>query len=481
MKIAFLASEAVPYAKTGGLADVVGSLPRYLGRQGIEVALFLPFYLEVQKKNLNLSLATEFYFSWQEKDITVSLWKHETPEIRVYFIQNDHYFLREGIYGTAHGDHPDNAERFAFYCLACLEAMKALGFQPDLIHAHDWQAAVTFAYLRYRYGNDPFFGRSRSLFTIHNLSYQGLFPPEIIEKIGLPRLVYRMEEMEYYGRVSFLKAGLVYADALSTVSPTYSREIQQPEHGGGLDGVLRIRASSLYGILNGIDTSVWNPEKDPLIPFRYSLHDLAGKKKCKQELIKYFGFPALAGKKPLFGMVSRLADQKGLDLVVASLEELFSLGLNLVILGQGDQKYHDLLSAEQQRRKGRLGVKLAFDEALAHLIIAGCDFFLIPSRFEPCGLTQMYSLLYGTIPVVRSTGGLADTVEEFDSVSRRGNGFKFNEYSGAALVAAVQKALQVYAQAELRQRLIQNAMAADFSWEKSARQYLGLYEKIIGS
>ncbi len=480
MKVSFLASEAVPYAKTGGLADVVGSLPRYLSQQGVEITLFLPFYQEVHKKNLSLNPAGEIYFSWEKKDIMVPLWEHQTPEIRVYFIQNDNYFLRDGIYGTPSGDYPDNAARFAFYCYASLEAMKALKFQPDLIHAHDWQAALSLAYLKYKYKDDPFFRPSRSLFTVHNLSYQGIFPAEILEKIGLPPEVFRMEEMEFYGRVNFLKAGLVYADALSTVSPTYSREIQQPEYGCGLDGVLRSRASSLYGILNGIDNSVWDPEKDPLIPYRYSRGNLEGKKKCKQQLIQNFGFSASALEQPLVSMVSRLADQKGLDLVVASLEDLFSLGLNLVILGQGDQKYHDLLSAEQQKRKGRLGVKIAFDDALARLIFAGSDFFLIPSRFEPCGLTQMYSLRYGTIPIVRSIGGLADTIEEFDSVSMRGNGFKFSEYSRTALVEAVRSALKIYSQPDIWQRLIQNAMEADFSWERSAREYLELYKKITG-
>lgn len=479
MKVAFLASEAAPYAKTGGLADVVGSLPRYLSKLGLELALFLPFYLEVQKKNFELRLAAELRFIWQKKEVIIPLWEHHTPEMKVYFLQNDDYYGREGIYGTSSGDHPDNAVRFAFYCLACLEAMKSIGFQPDLIHAHDWQAALSLAYRRYKYNDDPFFQRTGSLFTIHNLAYQGIFPAEILEQIGLPSAVFRMEEMEFYGRVNFLKAGLVYADALSTVSPTYSREIQQPGYGYGLEGVLQSRASSLYGILNGIDNSAWDPEKDPLIPYHFSRHNLEGKRKCKEELIKYFSFSSSAAEEPLIGMVSRLADQKGLDLVVASLDQLFSLRLNLVILGQGDKKYHELLSAEQKKRKGRLGVKIAFDDALAHLIFAGSDFFLIPSRFEPCGLTQMYSLRYGTIPIVRSTGGLVDTVEEFDKATLKGTGFRFNEYSGIALVRAVASALKVYSQPDLWQRLIQNAMAADFSWERSAQQYLELYNKIL--
>jgi len=479
MKVAFLASEAVPYAKTGGLADVVGSLPRYLGQLGVEVFLFLPFYQEVKKKNWPLRRAAEINLDWQGKPTIVPLWEYESPQLRVLFIQNDSYYFRDGLYGTASGDHPDNGERFAFYSLAALEAMRAVSFRPDIIHAHDWQAALSLAYLRYHYQKEPFFSKTRSLFTVHNLAYQGIFPAEIIGRIGLPRDVFRLEEMEFYGRVNFLKAGLVYSDAISTVSPTYSREIQEPENGCGLDGVLRQRASVVFGILNGIDTSSWNPEKDPLLPYHFSLEDMTGKKRCKEVLFRQFGFPSVDIDRPLVGLVTRLADQKGLDIVVSSLENLFSLGLRLVMLGQGDKKYQDLLAALQLEKRSHLGVKMAFDEALAHLIIAGSDLFLIPSRYEPCGLTQMYSLRYGTIPVVRAVGGLADTIQEFDPATLKGNGFRFKEYSAAALVEAVKKALSIYEQAPLWGSLIRNAMAADFSWERAAREYVELYQRLL--
>lgn len=478
MKVAFLASEAAPYVKTGGLADVVGSLPLYLARLGLEISLFLPFYLDVQEKNLPLTQATEIKGRWQGKETSWPLWEYKNPEIRVYFIQNDAYYARRGIYGTPSGDFPDNAERFAFYSFFSLQAMKSLGFKPDIIHAHDWQAAVSLAYLRYIFKDDPFFESVRSLFTIHNLAYQGIFPPEIIKRIGLPERVFNFQEMEFYGQVNFLKAGLVYSDAISTVSPNYSREIQQPEYGFGLDGVLRERSSVLFGILNGIDNSTWDPENDPLLPYHFHRYDLSGKKKCKAELLRLFHFPSDSAGQPLVGMVSRLADQKGFDLVAASLDELFSLGLRIVILGTGDKKYQDLLLQLQKEKKGFLGVKIAFDEALAHLIIAGSDLFLIPSRFEPCGLTQMYSLRYGTIPVVRAVGGLEDTIEEFDPGSFRGNGFKFKEYSAEALIKAIKRALTFYQQPALWSLLIQNAMAADFSWERAAREYAQLYQRI---
>ncbi|MCX7974478.1 MAG: glycogen synthase GlgA [Candidatus Aminicenantes bacterium] len=478
MKVSFLASEAIPYCKTGGLGDVVGSLPYSLTSLGLEICLFLPFYLDIQQKNLPLHKIAELNGRWQGKEIKVPLWESKLSPFRVVFIQNDAYYAREGLYGTPLGDHPDNAERFSFYCLFSLEAMKTIGFKPDIIHAHDWQAACSLAYLRYLYKEDHFFKSTRTLFTIHNLAYQGLFPPEVIEKVGLPAQVFHWKEMEFYGQVNFLKAGLIYSDAISTVSPTYSREIQQPEYGYGLDGVLRERSSVLFGILNGIDQSIWDPEKDPLLPFHFNSQDLSGKRKCKEELLRYFKLPTDLIEKPLAGIVSRLANQKGFDLLIESLESLFSLGLRLVILGQGEKKYQDLLLDLQKEKRNFLRVKIAFDESLAHLIIAGCDFFFIPSRFEPCGLTQMYSLRYGTIPIVRAVGGLEDTVVEFDPLTLRGNGFKFKEYSTQALIEATKRALAVYSQPNLWSSLIKQAMAADFSWEKTAQEYIDLYRRI---
>lgn len=479
MKIAFLASEAIPFVKTGGLGDVVGSLPRYLASLGLEVCLFLPFYLDVQKKNWPLTKVAELNGQWQGKEVQVPLWEFKEFPFRVFFLQNDAYYAREGLYGTSLGDHPDNAERFAFYCLFSLHAMKEINFPPHILHAHDWQAACSLAYLRYFFKNDSFFSSTRTLFTIHNLAYQGLFPREVLERVGLPEQVFHWQEMEFYGQVNFLKAGLVYANAISTVSPTYSREIQQPEFGYGLDGLLRERSSVLFGILNGIDYSIWDPEKDPFLPHHFSSQDLSGKKRLKEELLRLFNFSPTLLDKPLAGIVTRLADQKGLDILVASLENLFSLGLRLVILGQGDKKYQDLLLDWQSKMGDFLRVKIAFDECLAHLIIAGCDFFLIPSRFEPCGLTQMYSLRYGTIPIVRSVGGLEDTIVDFDPLTHQGNGFKFKEYSPDALVKAVERALAVYSQPSLWSTLIKKAMAADFSWARAAQEYAKLYQLIL--
>jgi starch synthase len=481
MKVAFLASEVIPYAKTGGLADVAGALPKFLAKLGADVRVFMPLYREVRKKNLPLEpVLTGAVLRMGGHELAYAVFAHRAEGVTVFFIDRPEYFDRDQLYGTPAGDYPDNAERFAFFSRAALETMRAVGFRPDVVHGHDWQAAFVFAYLKFVYADDPFFERTRSLFTIHNLAYQGLFEKGILADIGLPDSLFNMNDLEFYGKVNALKAGILYATAVTTVSPRYSREIQTPEFGCGLDGLLRHRSGALYGILNGVDYRDWDPVTDRLIPRNFGPSNLAGKEACREELGRMFGL-TLPPDRPLAGMVTRLAGQKGLDIVCEALDELLGLGLSLVILGTGDQKIQDYLLAARERHPARLGLKIAFDERIAHTIYAGSDVFLIPSRYEPCGLTQMYAMKYGTVPVVRATGGLDDSVEEFNAASGTGNGFKFLEAAPGPLLEAAGRSIRAFNRPREWDALVRNAMAADFSWERSAATYLALYEMIASS
>jgi len=481
MKVAFLASEVIPYAKTGGLADVAGALPKFLAGLGAEVRVFMPLYREVRKKNLPLEkVLDDASLDMGGGKLTYAVFAHRADGVTVFFIDRPEYFDRDQLYGTAAGDYPDNGERFAFFCRAALETMREIGFSPDIVHGHDWQSALTFAFLRTTYAGDAFFARTRTLFTIHNLAYQGLFDKPVLDLVGLPAALFNMNDLEFYGKVNALKAGILYTDAVTTVSPRYSREIQTPEFGCGLDGLLRSRAGALFGILNGIDYRDWDPAKDRLIPHRFYPADLRGKKDCRDHLVREFGLAAPADL-PVAGMVTRLAGQKGLDIVCDALDDLLGLGLSLVILGTGDKKIQDFLLAAQKKSPDRIGLKIAFDERIAHTIYAGSDIFLIPSRYEPCGLTQMYAMKYGTIPIVRATGGLDDSVQEFDPLAGIGNGFKFVAAEPGPLVEAAGRAAAAFERPSEWGRLVSNAMAADFSWERSAAAYLALYAKLAAS
>ncbi len=478
MKIAFLVSEAIPYAKTGGLADVAGALPKYLNKLGADARLFIPLYREVRKKGLPLKTALDrVEVNLGGRKTAFAVKTHSGSGLTAYFIEKDEYFDRDCLYGTAAGDYPDNGERFGFYSLAALETIQRLGFAPDVLHCHDWQSAIALAYLRTVRVHDPLFAGTRSLFTIHNLAYQGLFGKDILGTIGLPESLFNMNDLEFWGKVNFLKAGILYSTAVSTVSPRYSREIQTPEFGCGLDGLLRTRSRALFGLLNGADYAAWDPATDPLIPDHYRASDLEGKKVCKAELLKTFGLTGGA-ETPVVGIVSRLAGQKGLDIVCDALPSLFALGVRLIILGTGEAKIQDSLLKAQKAYQTQLGLKIAFDERIARTIYAGSDMFLIPSRYEPCGLTQMYSLRYGTVPVVRATGGLDDSIQEFDPSTGSGNGFKFEEASSEALVAAVRKAIAAFARPHDWLAIIRNAMNSDFSWERSAEAYIDIYRKL---
>ncbi|HLY18466.1 MAG TPA: glycogen synthase GlgA [Bryobacteraceae bacterium] len=472
MKILMVASEAAPFAKTGGLADVVGSLPAALKALGHQVAVLLPRYATVDLK------AARRVYDWlpvwlppRRFDTSLYLIESETP---FYFLDCPPLFDRPGFYGEDGVDYPDNHIRFAVLAQAALAFSRRV-WLPDILHCHDWQAGLAPVYLRAIFGNDPTFLAMRSLFTAHNVGYHGLFPAETLADIGLAgSQVFRPDGLEFFGKVCYLKGGLNYAHALNTVSPTYAREIQTPEYGFGMDGVLRARSPVLSGILNGVDYKEWNPETDRFIAAHYSAADLSGKRACKRDLVTEFGLPAEAMDAPLIGVVSRFTSQKGAELIAETADNMVAEGFYMVALGTGEPEYEELFQAIAARHPARIAVRIAYRNALAHKIEAGADLFLMPSRYEPCGLNQMYSLRYGTVPVVRATGGLDDTIEP-------GTGFKFREFSGNALAGALRAAREVFADADGWRTMMLAGMAKDFSWNASAVEYDRLYQRLRGA
>ncbi len=481
LKIVIVASEAVPFAKTGGLADVAGSLPKALTVLGHQVSVIMPRYPAVERAVRSLERLHEgIDVSMGPRTERAAIWSAKlAPKIPVYFVEHQGFFGRDALYTTQSGDYPDNAQRFSFFAQTALQACRALKLQPDLLHCHDWQTALLPAYLKTTLQADPAFAGVSSLLTIHNIAYQGLFPSDVMQILGLPAETYAPDGIEFYGRVNFLKAGIVYADLINTVSQRYSQEIQTPEFGCGLEGILRYRARDVHGILNGVDYSEWNPATDMLIAARYDAQDLSGKQACKRDLLRAFDLSSDLMNAPLVGMISRLVEQKGLDLVERVIHRLLALDIGLVVLGTGEARHETFLRELAGRYPKKVGVRIGFDNVLAHQIEAGCDIFLMPSRFEPCGLNQIYSLKYGTIPVVRATGGLDDTIEPYDPMSDQGNGFKFGPYDPEALLARLQQALTLYRDRGAWERLIRRAMQADFSWRKSAQEYVDLYAKAI--
>ncbi len=463
MKVALVAAEVFPFSKTGGLADVTGALPARFAGLGAGTVTISPLYRSVRRHPLE---RTPIELRVPVGDRVLGGGVARSGDF--YFIEYDDFFDRDAVYGPPEGAYADNDVRFVYFCRAALELLRQLG-APDVLHAHDWHAGLIPIYLRTLYAGA--FPRTRSVFTIHNMAYQGQFESGTMALTGLEAARFNCRELEFYGRVNFLKAGIVHADALTTVSPTYAGEIQSPGFGCGLEGVLRERAASLHGILNGADYSQWSPEHDPHIAARYSVHAPAGKARCKAALQRRCGW-AERPEVPLVGMVGRLAEQKGVDLFLDSADALAGEDVQFVILGVGDPGMQDAVLQAGQRHPGKISVHVAFDNALAHQIEAGSDVFLMPSRYEPCGLNQIYSLKYGTVPVVRSTGGLADTVE--DGVT----GFVFRECTGDGLRRAVGRALRVWADRGAWRRMMAAGMRKDFSWEVSAQQYLWLFESI---
>ena len=478
MKILMVSSEAIPFAKTGGLADVSGALPKALARLGQEITLVLPKYRQVDEKRFplkktSMNLAVPVGQRLEEAEVYAV---EMEANYRALLIRKDAYYSREHLYGSPTGDYEDNAERFIFFCRAVLEAARVTN--PDLIHCHDWQSALVPVYLKTLYRADPGLSRIPSVFTIHNIAFQGLFWHYDLPLTNLGWELFTPQALEFYGKLNFLKGGIVFADAVTTVSRKYMEEIQSAEFGAGLEGVLRDRRADLHGILNGVDYDDWSPARDPLIRAAYDPQRLSGKKTCKADLQKEFGLP-VNEKIPVIGIISRLAEQKGFDLITAAMDNLMKEGVQLIILGTGDEKYHLLLGSLVKKYPGQIGLKIAFDNTLAHKIEAGADLFLMPSRFEPCGLNQIYSLKYGTVPIVRAVGGLDDTIEDHQPGTRRGTGFKFSEYSVAALMEAVRRALTAFRNRPGWEELMVRGMAADFSWDRSARTYLQVYEDLV--
>ncbi len=479
MHVLIAASEIRPFAQTGGLADVAGSLPGALARQGAGAAVIMPAYQSVLKNKTFKFVETgvDFVIRQAGEDIAGSLLRGElSPGVPAYLIRCDRFFDRPGLYGYAGQEHPDNPERFAFFCKAVVKVLPNLAVWPDIVLGNDWQTGLIMPLLNLAVAGSP-----KGVFVIHNQGYMGLVPPDKWNLLDLPDHYNSIDGVEYFGQASLLKAGIVYSRALVTVSPTYAREVQTPEGGQGLDGAMRHHAGKLTGILNGVDYQVWNPETDPLIAANYSPADLSGKKKCKRALLEELGLAELKDK-PLIGMVGRLAGQKGVSLVAEAAEDIFRLDVKLTLLGSGETFYEDMALAMEARFPDNCKVHIGYDDALAHRIIAGSDFVLIPSMYEPCGLVQMYGLKYGSVPVVRAVGGLNDTVRDNAGNNPEGvwdTGFKFSQFQSKALFLAVRRAIELYRRPDHFQSMIQAGMHEDCSWDNSARRYIELFDQVL--
>ena len=477
MKILFAASECVPFIKTGGLADVVGALSPVLAAKGHDVRVMLPLYGQIPEEYRNqLRHAADFEvdLGWRKQYCGIEELKYRG--VTFWFICNNFYFGRNYIYGMGGDEH----ERFGFFCRACLNALPLLNFQPEVIHCHDWQSGMIPALLRIQYAHLPFFANIRTVFTIHNLQYQGIFGIKDGQDIlGLGDSLFTSDKLECYGCANFMKAALVYADEITTVSPSYSEEIQTAYYGERLDGLLRARNNCLSGILNGIDTVEYDPAGDPAIPANYTAEDMSGKAECKRGLQRELGLEQ-DDSAPVVAIISRLNNQKGLDLVDCVIGDLMNENIQLVVLGMGDARYVNLFSWAEQQYPGRVAARFRMDAALAHRVYAGADLFLMPSQFEPCGLSQLLALRYGTIPVVRETGGLRDTVLSYNEFTGDGNGFSFFNYNAHDMLYTVRRALRYYREDRtVWKTLQQRGMTGDYSWAHSADAYLGLYGKVI--
>ncbi|HBA53615.1 MAG TPA: glycogen synthase GlgA [Syntrophorhabdus aromaticivorans] len=481
MKILIASPEIHPFVKTGGLADVTGALPKALNKLGIETRVILPKHKGIDELGLpmeyrNYKIACQISQGFVEAEIVESRYDGVTA----YLVEKDEYYYRDYLYSTPDGDYLDNAERFIFFSKSLFEAMKVVNYIPDVLHCNDWETALAPVFLKTLYNADDRLKGISTLLTIHNLGYQGLFWHHDMHLLNMGWEYFTPDYLEFFGKINFLKGGIVFSDILNTVSKKYSEEIQTPEFGWGLDGVLRARKQDLYGIVNGIDYENWSPENDLLLPARYTADDIANKALCKKVLQETFGLP-VERDIPLLATISRLADQKGFDLVAAALHEVLSLGggLQYVVLGQGERRYQDLFTELAKKYPKSFALKIAYDNGLAHLIEGGADMFLMPSRYEPCGLNQLYSLKYGTIPVVRGVGGLEDTVIDYTTSPATGTGFKFYAYSKTALLDAIERALTVYRDTNAWLQLIKRCMAVDFSWDRSAEEYVELYGKAV--
>jgi starch synthase len=471
MKVLIATSEAVPFAKTGGLADVTGTLLNELRNEGVDARLILPLYRGIKGKFKLEDTGTVI-------EVPLGRQKHEARVFShgetAYFIEHDDFFNRPELYGTRNGDYPDNAHRFIFFSRGVLEACSSMALAPDILHSNDWQTGLIPLYIKtlYRRG----FEKTATVFTIHNLGYQGTFPPAAMTLTGLSSDWFTPSGIEFYDQINMLKAGVISADKITTVSPNYAKEILTKEYGAGLEGVLTERSRDLSGILNGLDYDAWDPSSDAVIPSRYSLGSFSGKMKCRRSLIRECSFKN--PRAPVAGMVGRLSSQKGLDLFLESAGEIFASGANVAILGKGDGDVHRGLRAAEKKYEGRLYVNIGFDEDLARRIYAGSDIVMMPSHYEPCGLTQMIAMRYGAVPLARSTGGLADTIKDYNHLSRSGTGFLFSGRWPSAFAECVKRAVCVFSDGDRWSELQRRCMKQRFYWKTSARKYVGLYRKL---
>jgi len=483
-----VAAECVPFAKVGGLGDVIGALPRALEKLGVDVTIVVPRHstIDLQKFGFEPYATPEpgrVSVGFESIPYDVRHGKLPNSSVNVFLLGNDRFFDRPGIYvdPTTGWDYADQADRWIFFQRAVMEFFKWASPAPDILHCHDHQTGLIPAYLRKIYRTDYSYSQTSTIFTIHNMGYQGLFPREVMTRSGFSDAeFYPTSPFEFYGGMNFMKVGITYADLITTVSPTYAKEIQSSrELGYGLEGLLKEQSNNLIGVLNGIDDDLWNPAKDPLIPARYSPSDISGKLVNKKALLQKFGLEPVNAEWPLLAMISRIDVQKGFDLVVSVLDYLLSKDLHFVLLGSGNKETEGYLRTVIDRHPGKGGIRFEFDNGSAHLVEAGADIFLMPSKYEPCGLNQMYSLRYGTVPIVRKTGGLADTVQEFDPSTGIGTGFVFTTYDTEEFKAAIDRALTLWTAKEAWRRVVHNGMSQDFSWTQSATKYVQAYHRVV--
>jgi starch synthase len=486
LNILFVSSEVEPFAKTGGLADVSGTLPQVIKDSGHEIRIIMPRYGSISERKFKLhdvirlkDIEVPIGDEKKVANVNSSFIANVKSKVQVYFLANKEMYERPGIYANpdTKKDYADNDIRFIFFCRGVLETLKRLGWQPDIIHCNDWQTGLIPAYIKTIYNNDPFFKHIKTVFTIHNLAYQGTFPASSFEKTGLPESEFTKEGVEFYGKLNFMKSGLVYSDVITTVSEKYAEEIcTSEEFGCGLEGVLQKNKSHLHGIINGIDYAIWNPETDEHIVKRFDVRTLEGKIENKKELLSKFDL-TFKENVPLIGIISRLVDQKGLDLIKEIADDLMKLDVQFVMLAAGEKRYQEYFESMHKRFGSKMGIFIGYNDELAHLIEAGCDMYLMPSRYEPCGLNQLYSLKYGTVPIVRATGGLDDTIQDFDGSN--GTGFKFKKYDSKELLKTIQRALKTYQDGAVWKKIMRNGMQQDFSWESSAKKYTNLYKNLV--
>lgn len=475
LRALIVSSEVVPFAKTGGLADVSASLAKALGELGCDARIIMPLYKCVLEGGFDLKKETPRL----KKMPDFKLYSTFSDGVKVYFLRNDKYFARDGLYGTSAGDYTDNALRFGFFSSAVLRAAESVSFKPDIIHCNDWQTALIPFYLKFNFNKINFYKGIKTLFTIHNMAYQGIFDKKNMSELNIPKSFFNMRQVEFYGKLNFMKAGILYSDRLNTVSARYAREIMTPEYGGGLDGVIRDEKEKFCGIPNGVDYSVWSPEKDSFIKTNFSPKTIDKKAECKKDLLEYTRLN-VSLEAPVIGCVTRLTDGKGMDLFAPIIGKIVELGAGIIVLGRGNRHYNDLFASLAKKFPGKMYASGEFNDPLAHKIEAGADIFVMPSRYEPCGLNQMYSIKYGTIPVVRATGGLDDVIADPDEDREKANGFKFSSATKKDFFTTVKRAVELYKGKPLEwKKLMLNAMKYDFSWDTSAKKYLAMYGEMV--